>query len=325
MLIFWLKSLIFSYRCTSDKVAPFAILKHTTMYNATTSNASIPEPPDHKGKPAANTRPKIIKHKQRKKSKSQKSHVPDVAAEHTFLLSEIIGQPYGKPKKISPTSTTAQPNCLMSCNTTLLHQKYKLIDQSTPFPAAATSTAQVHTTSMASTKQIATTSKKIGPNKRKNNNQWPTTTVQTKFIKRCKHLASKLNCDPPRGNHFQSKQQRGMDGKQDNASLHGTVSTNFLTLSLAGKLPKTNRLFESMSQLKKEANFPNRKKTSNSISSTSHPQNTRTSEMKDKSAEATKLPEIWNNTNSAYKTFKPAGKAFMCMFRCTYLDILLCD
>ncbi|KAB5528397.1 hypothetical protein PHYPO_G00139750 [Pangasianodon hypophthalmus] len=290
--------------CTSDKVAPYAILKHPTIYNATTSNAGIPEPPVCQGKPSATTKQKKIKLKQRKQSTSQKSYVPGAsAAGHTFLLSEIIGQPYSKPKTISPTSTTGQPNCLMNFNTTLFHQKSKLINQRTPFSTAA-STVHVHTTtSIAPTKQMATPSKKITPNKSKNITQWPITTVQTKLIKRYKPLTSKLNVGPHGGDHFQPKQQRGKDGKQDSASLHGTVSPNFITLSLASKLPRTNKFFESMSQTKKETNFPSRKKASNAVSSRSHQLNTSKLEMKQKTAEVSKLPKISNNTNSAtYKS-----------------------
>lgn len=308
------RSLIFSYRCTSDKVAPYAILKHTTIYNATTSNAGIPEPPVFQGKPSATTKQKNMKLKQRKQSASQKSYVPGAsAAGHTFLLSEIIEQPYGKPKTISPTSTTAQPNCTMSCNRTLFHQKSKLINQSTPFPASA-STAHVQTTSIASTKGMTIPSKKITLGKSKNITQWPITTVQTKLIKGYKPLTSKLNGDPPNGDHFLPKRQRGKDGKQDNASLHGTVSPNFIKLSLAGKLPRTNKFkTKSMSQTKKGANCPSRKKTYNEVSSRKYPQNTSTSEMKHKSAEVTKLPKNWNNTNSTYETFKPTGKStYLC-------------
>ncbi|XP_058230537.1 uncharacterized protein LOC131343126 isoform X2 [Hemibagrus wyckioides] len=286
--------------CTSDKVAPFAILKHPTLYNATTSNAGIPEPPvqetTSEEKPSGTTKQKNMKRKERKQSKSQKNCVLGAsAAGHTILLSEIIGQPYGTPKTIS----TAQPNCLMSHNTTLFHQKSKLIKQSTPLPAAASST----TTSRASTKRIATPSKKRTQKKGKNITQWSFTTVQTKFVKKSKPLTSKLKGDPPRADRFQPKQKRGNDDKQDSASLHITVSPKFSTLSLASKLSRTNKFFESMSQTKKEPNYPSRKTTFNGVSSKSQGGNTSTSEINHKSAEVTKLPKIWNNI-SAHETFK---------------------
>ncbi|XP_047005842.2 group 3 secretory phospholipase A2 isoform X3 [Ictalurus punctatus] len=294
--------------CTSDKVAPYAILKHTTIYNATTSNAGIPEPPVCEGNPSASTKQKNMKLKERKQLTSRKNYVPGYsAAEKTFLLSEIIGQPNGRPKTISPTSTTEQPNYMMRCNTTLFHQKSDLItNQSTPFPEAA-STSHVHTTtSIASSKRMVTPSKKITPNKSKNITQWPITGVQSKLTKIYKPLKSKLNSDPPRGDRFQPKQQRGKSGKQDNSSLHSTLSPIFITLSLASKFPRTNKLFESMPQTN-SPNSPSKKKTSNAVSSRSHPQNSSTLEMKHKSTEVTKQAKTWNNTNSAYKTFKPTG------------------
>lgn len=297
-------SLIFSYRCTSDKIAPYAILKHTTMYNASALNAGIPAPRVHQGKPSATTKRKNIKLKQKKQSESQKSLKKASAGEHKFLLSQIIRQPHDTPKKISPTSTTEQPNCLVSCNITLFHQKSKCINQ-IRYPAAAKSNAYVHTTSTASTKPMASTSKTVTPNKRRNITPRPTTTVQSKFIKN-KPLTYKLNNDPPRGDHFRPKQQREKDRRQDNGSLHDMVPPNFITLSSASKLPK--KLFESMSQTKNEAHFLSRKNTSNALLSRSHTQNTKTSEMKRQSAEVTKLPTIWNNTTFAYKTFKPTGK-----------------
>lgn len=236
----------------------------------------------------------------RKERKQSKSLLGASAAGHTILLSEIIGQPYGTPKTISPVSTTAQPNCLMSCNTTLFHQKSKLIK-----PAAASSS-----TSRASTKRIAIPSKKRTHKKGKNITQWSFTTVQTKFVKKSKPLTSKLKGDAPRADHFQPKQQRGNDDKQDSASLHITVSPKFSTLSLASKLSRTNKFFESMSQTKKETNYPSRKNTFNGVSSKSQGRNTSTSEINHKSAEVTKLPKIWNNI-SAHETFKQTGKALV--------------
>lgn len=268
------------------------------MYNASALNAGIPAPRVHQG-----TKRKNIKLKQKKQSESQKSLKKASAAEHKFLLSQIIRQPHDTPKKTSP-STTAQPNCLMSCNITLFHQKSKRINQ-IRYPAAAKSNADVHTTSTASTKPMASTSKTVRPNKRRNITQRPTTTVQSKFIKN-KPLTSKLNSDPPRGDHFRPKQQREKDRRQDNGSLHDMVPPNFITLSSASKLPK--KFFESMSQTKNEAHFFSRKNTSNALLSRSHTQNRKTSEMKRQSAEVTKLPTIWNNTTLAYKTFKPTGK-----------------
>lgn len=301
MIIFDFKSfkyLIFSFRCTSDKVAPYALLKHTTMYNATTSNTGILDPPVYQRKPSATTKQINIKLKQKKQSKSQKSCTN------------------GKPNTILQTSSTAQPNCLMSCNTALFKQKSNP-NQSTRFPAEATSTAHPHT------KTMVTTSKTITPNKRKNITQWPKATVQAKLMKRFKPLTSKLKSDPPRGNHFrlkQRKQQRGKDGKQDIASLHNTVSPNFITISLDRKLPKTNKFFESISQTKKETKLSSRKNISNAVSSRSHPKNTSTSEMAS-SSEINKLPKIRNNTNSAYETFKPTGKAFIFV----HVYIILCS
>ncbi|GAA6089461.1 uncharacterized protein LOC113642267 [Tachysurus ichikawai] len=293
--------------CTSDKVAPYAILKHTTIYNATTSTAGIPDPPVCPGKPSATTKQKSLKPKERKQSTSQKNCVPGAsAAGHTVLLSEIIDQPYGTPKTISPVSNIAQPNCPMSCNTTFFHQKSKPIKQSTLFPAAA-STAYVDTTFVASTKRMATPSKKIMPKKGKNITQMSFTVVQTKLIKNDKSLTSKLKGEQPKDDHFNPKQQRGKDEKQCNVSLHVTESPKFLTLSLASKLPRTNKLFQSMSQTKKEANSPSRKNTFNGVSSKIRPRNTSTSGMKHKSVEITKLLKTRNKTRSAYKTFKPTA------------------
>lgn len=265
-------------------MAPYAILKHTTVYNATTSDTGVPELPVYQRKPSATTKQKNMKLKKRKQSTSQNSC------------------PHGKPKTISPP-TTAQPNYLTSCNTTLFHQKSKRINQGTLFPAAA-STVHPHTkTSTASKKQMGNSSKKVTPNKRKKNIQWPTTTVQTKLIKRYKPLTCKLSSGPLRGDD-----QRGKDGQQDNASLENTVSSNFVTLPLDSKIPKTKKIFENISKTKKVANFSS---TSNAVLSRSLPQSTGTSEMKHKSTEVSKLPKIWNNTNSAYETFKPTGKAFI--------------
>lgn len=261
------------------------------MFNATTSNTGISDLPVYRGKLSATTKQKNKKPKREKQSTSQQSWA------------------HGKPKSVSPAFTTAQPKGLMNCNTTLFHRKSKHINQRTLLPAAVRSTADSNTkTATASAKPIATTPKKMTQNKRKNITQWPNLTVQTKSNNRYKPLTSKLNRDPPRGARFRPKlQKQRKDGKQGSASLHNTVSPNFVAVSLASNHPKMNTFCKRSSQSKKEAHFSSRKNTSLAVSSKSPPKITST-EMNHKSSEISELPKIWNNTNSA---FKPTGKTLV--------------
>lgn len=280
MIILYFKS--FFFRCTSDKVAPYAILKHATMFNATTSNAGVPDPPVYQQKLSATTKQKTTKLKRKKQSTSQQSWAP---------------QP------VLPALTTAQPNGLMSCTTTLFHTKSKRINQSTRFQATVRSTADPYTkTATTHTKPIATTPKKITLNKRKSITQRPNITVQTKFAKRSKPLTSNLTSDTPRGDRFRLKLK---DGKKDSASLHNSVSPNFVTVSLASKRPKMKTFYKGIAQTKKETHS-SRKNKSRAMSSKSPPKSTSASEMNHKSSEISKLPTIWNI--SASETFKPTGK-----------------
>ncbi|KAM9446902.1 uncharacterized protein Hap1MRO34_023368 [Clarias gariepinus] len=292
--------------CTSDKVAPYAILKDSTAYNATSND--IPEPPVYQGKPSTTAIQKNMKLKQRKQSTSRKSYVPGAsAAGHTLHLGEITVQPYGKQKTVSSVPTTAQPKDLVSYNTTLLHQKFEPINRNTQFPAAA-STAPVHTTtSTASTNRMAATSKKITPSKRKNITPWSIPTVQTKLVKGYKPSTCKMKGDPPRGDHFQPKQHRRNHCKQHNASLHDTISPNFITLPPVSKLSKTNKFHGSKSRTKKKMNFPGRKNMSSAVSGRGRLRSASTSETKLNSAEISKQSKIWNKTNSARQTLKPAA------------------
>ncbi|XP_076843287.1 uncharacterized protein LOC143487892 isoform X2 [Brachyhypopomus gauderio] len=260
------------HRCTSVKVAPFAMLKYSTPYNSVSSsqeNIVITDHPVYQAKPSIKGKQINIKPKQRKQLEPQERY--DQLAhlrEDAFWLKQQYGTsktPLTRTTTLPSVYATTHLNSLTTHNSKLVHKKKQTVNQRTSSikksELCPTISSLVHTRASQGCydqKPFHTQfPKKKSTNRRKmTTSQNHTTTNQPEMIQRSKPLKAMLNCfsiGPPRGDNLKRKQKRGKYCKVDNASKKKNFNA---TLSMAKiKRKKSKGQMAKRKNLKQKVNL----------------------------------------------------------------------